>query len=138
MSISCEDSDARPSSKRTPEALYSFDSSDSTDPAVVLESPTKRRRIEREIDPYPQWSGSFWKNAKIWCSDGDIILICQDMGFRVQKGILVDHSKVFRKMLSDAEANVECKTWDGCKVVHLQDDTSPDVYHLLLALQSDR
>lgn len=49
-----------------------------------------------EIEPVAERK----RDAEFWYSDGNIILVARDVEFRVFKGILAEHSPVFRDMFS--------------------------------------
>lgn len=122
-----KDKDVRDSSLPDTTDDSDSDTSDTVDPR-----PAKHRKVESRSPPPPhhKWAGSFWKNAKLWDSDGDIILVCEGMGFRVHKKTLAHHSEVFRDMLSSATD----ERYEDCDVVRLSDG-SAEFYYLLEALQ---
>lgn len=71
-------------------------------------------------------SGSHEKDSKthrsdIWFEDGNIILQAQNTQFRIHRGIVALHSRVFKGMfpipLPEGEPLV-----DGCPLVHVFDD----------------
>ena len=72
-----------------------------------------------------------FKTTDFWFSDGNVILLVQDVAFKVHQGQLVRHSDVFRDMFSLPQPASE--TIDGVPYVQLHDDPS-DVLHLLHAL----
>ncbi|KAL1938157.1 hypothetical protein VTO73DRAFT_11986 [Trametes versicolor] len=77
------------------------------------------------------------RDEEFWCSDGNIILVAGDVEFRVYKGILSEHSPVFRDMFSLPQPPVAASATsssadDTCPVVHLA-DSSEDVRHVLRA-----
>ncbi len=70
------------------------------------------------------------RDEEFWYEDGTVILVARDVEFRVFKGILADHSPVFRDMFSlpqPPEAAIA-----PCPVVHVT-DTPEDLRHLLRA-----
>ena len=69
--------------------------------------------------------------AGLWFDDGNIILLVEDIAFKVHQGQLERHSDVFRGMLSLPQPDSEAI--DGIPWVELHDDPS-DVLHLLSAL----
>lgn len=73
------------------------------------------------------------RDEEFWYSDGSIILVAGDVEFRIYKGLLADHSPVFRDMFSLPQPPVIASlTIDTCPVVHLSD--SPyDLRHVLRA-----
>ncbi|ETW78674.1 hypothetical protein HETIRDRAFT_240713, partial [Heterobasidion irregulare TC 32-1] len=68
----------------------------------------------------------------IWFEDGNIILVCESIGFRVYKGILSSHSEVFWDMLSVGSPSAD-DSFDGCALVHLS-DSAGDALHFLKTL----
>ena len=76
----------------------------------------KRLRVDASI----LTSSSFTASEEIWFEDGNIILVCESIGFRVYKGILSSLSEVFRDMFSIGNPSGD-ETFDGCAIVHLSD-----------------
>ncbi|OJT09464.1 hypothetical protein TRAPUB_14067 [Trametes pubescens] len=78
------------------------------------------------------------RDEEFWCSDGNIILVAGDVEFRVYKGILSEHSPVFRDMFSLPQPPVVASSPSSsdddstCPVVHLS-DSSEDLRHVLRA-----
>ncbi len=72
-----------------------------------------------------------FKTTDFWFPDGNIILLVEDIAFKVHRGQLVRHSDVFRDMFSLPPPASE--TIDGIPWVQLHDDPS-DMLHLLRAL----
>ncbi|EIW57114.1 uncharacterized protein TRAVEDRAFT_76005, partial [Trametes versicolor FP-101664 SS1] len=75
------------------------------------------------------------RDEEFWYSDGNIILVARDVEFRVFKGILAEHSPVFRDMFSlpqppPAETLSSSTADDMCPVVHLS-DSPEDLRHVL-------
>ncbi|KAL7278468.1 hypothetical protein ACG7TL_007467 [Trametes sanguinea] len=71
------------------------------------------------------------QDAEYWFEDGNIILVAQDVSFKVYKGLLAEHSEVFRSMFlvaQGAQPSTEQST-DGCPVVPL-DDSPEDLRQL--------
>lgn len=75
------------------------------------------------------------RDAEFWYSDGNIILVARDVEFRVFKGILAEHSPVFRDMFSlpqpppTASPGASAED-DTCPVVYLS-DSPEDLRHVL-------
>ena len=72
-----------------------------------------------------------FKTTDFWFADGNIVLLAEDVGFKVHQGQLVRHSEIFNDMFSLPQPTAEMI--DGCAWVRLHDDPS-DVLHLLRAL----
>ncbi|EMD34252.1 hypothetical protein CERSUDRAFT_97510 [Gelatoporia subvermispora B] len=72
-------------------------------------------------------AGTHWKRVKeFWFDDGNIILIAEDQGFRVYRGLLSRHSQVFRDMFCIPQPNA-AETLDGCPIVRLSGDSPADL-----------
>ncbi|EIW56922.1 uncharacterized protein TRAVEDRAFT_81124, partial [Trametes versicolor FP-101664 SS1] len=72
---------------------------------------------------------------EFWYSDGNIILVARDVEFRVYKGLLADHSLVFRDMFSLPQPHATSSSTAAlaevpCPVVHLS-DSPEDLRHVL-------
>lgn len=74
-------------------------------------------------------SSNFTASEDIWFEDGNIVLVCESIGFRVYKGILSSQSKVLRDMFSIGNPSGD-DTFDGCAIVHLS-DSAHDFFHFL-------
>ncbi len=78
---------------------------------------------------------NFVKHADIWFEDGNIVLISEQSGFRVHKGLLTRHSEVFRDMfLMPQPPPTEEESFEGCPTVRLVDDRSEEVATILAIL----
>lgn len=73
-------------------------------------------------------NGTRKKDAEFWFSDGTIILIVQNIEFRVYKGLLAERFPVFKDMLSFPQpATVSDPTRTGtCPIVDLAGDSARD------------
>ncbi|RPD55357.1 hypothetical protein L227DRAFT_309405 [Lentinus tigrinus ALCF2SS1-6] len=69
---------------------------------------------------------------KVRLSDGNIVVIAENVAFRVHKSILAQHSEVFRDILALPSSHTSDLV-DGCEVVRVS-DTSEDMRHFLLVL----
>lgn len=72
------------------------------------------------------------KHPDLWFEDGNIVLVAENTGFRVYRGLLVTHSGIFRDMflLPQPAANPD-NTFEGCSIVNLADDSAEEVAALL-------
>ena len=71
-------------------------------------------------------------HEEFWLDDGNIILVAQDVAFRIYRCLLAAQSTVFADMFASASpSSDECM--DGCPVVHVS-DSSEDLAHLLRVL----
>ncbi|KAH9910893.1 uncharacterized protein B0H18DRAFT_836473, partial [Fomitopsis serialis] len=78
----------------------------------------------------------FTQDADFWYEDGNIIIVAQEVGFRVYKGFIASRSEVFRDMISLAQPVLDssCEgTLDGCPYVHVS-DTAAEIRSLLRIL----
>ncbi|RPD72815.1 hypothetical protein L226DRAFT_546843 [Lentinus tigrinus ALCF2SS1-7] len=82
----------------------------------------KRARFEHQRD------GTGQRDKEFWYEDGNIILVARDFEFRVFKGILADHSPVFKDMFSLPQPSESATA--PCPVVDVT-DTPEDLRHLL-------
>ncbi|KAI0741740.1 hypothetical protein C8Q80DRAFT_1274121 [Daedaleopsis nitida] len=73
-----------------------------------------------------------FKTSDFWFTDGSIILLVEDVAYKVHQGQLMRHSDLFRDMLS-LGPQPATDVIDGCPWVQLYDDPS-DMFHLLEAL----
>lgn len=71
-------------------------------------------------------------HPELWFDDGSIILVAQDMGFRVYRGLLALQSTVFADMLVASTSSAD-EALDGCPVIPLA-DAPHDLTHLLRVL----
>ncbi|KDQ56550.1 hypothetical protein JAAARDRAFT_207676 [Jaapia argillacea MUCL 33604] len=88
----------------------------------------KRARTSSREENSP--TDSTFCRSEIWYDDGNVILIAENTGFKVYKGLLSEVSPVLAKMLSLPTID---KPLDGCQVLTLTDSAS-DVTHLFKAL----
>ncbi|KAI0333055.1 hypothetical protein GY45DRAFT_1245344 [Cubamyces sp. BRFM 1775] len=100
----------------------------------------KRARVSdshdaTQIDAGPQpasGDSAAIRDADYWFEDGNIILVARVVSFKVYKGLLAEHSPVFRNMFLIAQASPRSaaeQSADGCPVVYL-DDTPEDLHQL--------
>ena len=68
------------------------------------------------------------RDTHFWFEDGNVVLVAQDTGFKVYKGLLAAQSPVFGDVFGSASHAEE--EFDGCPVVRLSD--SPDDLRVLL------
>ena len=74
-----------------------------------------------------------YQRGDVWFDDGNIVLIASvGTAFRVYKGILSQHSEVFRDMFAVPQPP-DAEKWEDCPVVHLA-DTAVDLHHILTVL----
>ncbi|KAL1938152.1 hypothetical protein VTO73DRAFT_11981 [Trametes versicolor] len=73
------------------------------------------------------------RDEEFWYCDGSIILVAGDVEFRIYKGLLADHSPVFKDMFSLPQPPATASpTNDPCPVVYLS-DSPDDLRHVLRA-----
>ncbi len=102
----------------------------------------KRARHDSDTDPSscapPQEIGTDQqvvdreRDRELWYEDGNISLVAGNTEFRVFKGILADHSPVFKDMFSLPQPPnpAPSQASEACPVVHLT-DSPEEVRHLL-------
>ncbi|KAH9900671.1 hypothetical protein C8Q73DRAFT_675165 [Cubamyces lactineus] len=63
------------------------------------------------------------RDKDYWFEDGNIVLVARGISFKVYKGLLAEHSSVFRSMFLVAQASPQPaeQSVDGCPVVYLDD-----------------
>ncbi|PIL26489.1 hypothetical protein GSI_12247 [Ganoderma sinense ZZ0214-1] len=72
------------------------------------------------------------QHPEFWFDDGSIVLVAQDTGFRVYRGLLALQSTVFADMLAASNPSPG-ETVDGCPVIPLG-DSPHDLVHLRVLL----
>ena len=96
----------------------------------------KRARITLDDDalslPSTHSLANLEHHSEFWFDDGNIILIAQQTGFCIFRGLLATQSTVFADMFAAASSQAD-EILDGCPVVHLT-DSHLDVAHLLRIL----
>ena len=62
------------------------------------------------------------RDGDYWFEDGNIILVSENVAFKVYRGLLAEHSSVFRSMLDIGQAIPNpAEMVDGCHVIPLYD-----------------
>ncbi|KAI0056064.1 hypothetical protein BV25DRAFT_1995854 [Artomyces pyxidatus] len=92
-------------------------------------SPLKRRRHDTEPPPLPVSRHNFKKSEDVWLEDGNVIILCDTIGFRVHQSILSFHSNVFKDTFSTCTP-VGDHSYEGCPIVTLYDEA--EEMHLFL------
>ena len=77
-------------------------------------------------------AGDFQRDSELWFEDGTIILVARGVGFKVYRGPLVDHSPVFKDMLSLPQP-AATQVAPACPVIPLPDSPA-DLRHVLRVL----
>ena len=72
------------------------------------------------------------RDKDFWLEDGNIVLVAQNVGFRVYKGLLTKQSPVFQDLFSAREIRAD-ESYDGAPVVRLF-DSPVDLRHLFQVL----
>ena len=67
------------------------------------------------------------RHPDFWFDDGTIILVAQQTGFRVYRGLLASQSTVFSDMLSASSSSFD-ESLDGCPIVQLTDSPQDLAY----------
>ncbi|EJF60276.1 hypothetical protein BD309DRAFT_995082 [Dichomitus squalens] len=69
------------------------------------------------------------RDEEFWFEDGNIVLVAGAVEFRILKGILAEHSPVFKDMFSLPQPPETTTQGTQCPVVHLT-DSSYDLRHV--------
>ena len=101
--------------------------------------PAKRPRTLASNNPNnsctlasPGFAKNIERDSEFWLEDGNVVLVAQNTGFRVYKGLLAAQSPVFHDMFSAAGLQAD-ERYDGVPVVPLF-DSPVDLRHLLRVL----
>ena len=90
-----------------------------------------------DAEATPSHSMPSKRDEEFWFEDGNVILVARDVEFRIYKGLLADHSPVFRDMFSLPQPPAPS---DGeippCPIVHLSD--SPEDLRYVLRIYMAR
>ena len=76
------------------------------------------------------------RSNEVWFEDGTLIVVSDNVYFRVYKGILAFHSPVFEDMVKFPQPR-NVNEFEDCPVVRMYDDPT-DVVHFLKALHDVR
>ncbi|TFY52892.1 hypothetical protein EVJ58_g9755 [Rhodofomes roseus] len=84
----------------------------------------------------------FVRNTQFWYDDGNVIIVAQNVGFRVYKGLLSKSSRVLGYMVNAAQlppsqSRDQPESGDNCTVVHVT-DTAAEMRSLLMVLLEGR
>lgn len=75
------------------------------------------------------------RHPDLWYDDGTVILIAENIGFRVYRGPLTKHSEVFRDMFSFPQPTAApSETYEGCPIVRLVGDTAEEIAEVMKIL----
>lgn len=61
--------------------------------------------------------------SHMWFEDGNIVLIAEDIAFKLHRGVLARQSPIFEDMFSVPQPTVQ-DHFDDCPAVHLHDQAS--------------
>ena len=89
--------------------------------------PTKRARTDERSTHRPQAATE--RHYEFWLDDGNIVLVAENVAFRVYRGLLAAQSTVFEDMLASSSPLAD-ESFDGCPVVRLS-DSPMELAHLL-------
>ncbi|KAI9061913.1 hypothetical protein FKP32DRAFT_1575116 [Trametes sanguinea] len=96
-----------------------------TSSAVAVGAQEDAEVVEDDVPKQP-----LVRDEEFWYDDGTIILIARNVEFRIYKGILAEHSPVFKDMFSFPQPPSAPNTEPQCPVVHLS-DSPEDLRHVL-------
>lgn len=74
------------------------------------------------------------KHLPLWFDDGNVILIAEDIGFCVYRGVLARQSEVFRDTFQMPQPTAVEGAEMDIPVVHLDDDSAEEVAIMLRVL----
>lgn len=77
-------------------------------------------------------NGTVKRDSDLWFEDGNIILLCRDVAFRMYHGLLTRHSVIFKDLFAMAQPSGS-ETIESCPVVHISDPPD-DLRYLLRVL----
>ena len=80
------------------------------------------------------------RDKDYWFEDGNLVLVSQGVAFKVYKGLLAEHSTVFRSMFHIAQGKPETEDLvDGCPVVTLYDSPNDlrELFQLVYPLSTN-
>ena len=124
----------------------SFQSPDSRKRLRIEEEsppPVQKREIEESLGPPPYADSAAGrlrnraKDTEYWFEDGTLLIVTQNIEFRVYKGLLTDRSVVLKELVSQSHTHQTLSIGDQqtvrCPVVCVT-DSPQDMRHLLRAL----
>ncbi|OCH84595.1 hypothetical protein OBBRIDRAFT_697657, partial [Obba rivulosa] len=74
----------------------------------------------------------FERDKSLWFQDGNIILVAENVGFRLYRGVLAARSAVFRDLFQIPQP-MDGETYENCAVIRLHDKAG-ELRHFLNAL----
>ncbi|KAI1791592.1 hypothetical protein LXA43DRAFT_422413 [Ganoderma leucocontextum] len=80
------------------------------------------------------------RDSDYWFDDGNLILVSQGVAFRIYKGLLAEHSAMFRSMFHIAQAAPATEDLvDGCPVIPLDDSPNDlrELFRLIFPLSTN-
>lgn len=88
-------------------------------------SPTpKRRRTDGEsevhLDANTSDTPRITRSTEFWFTDGNVVLVCEDVGYRVHQRVLSKHSNFFEDLFTMGSSYGN-EMFDGCPLLQLQD-----------------
>ncbi|KAI0091069.1 hypothetical protein BDY19DRAFT_933534 [Irpex rosettiformis] len=67
------------------------------------------------------------RHPNLWFEDGNVILIAEDIGFRVYRGVLARQSEVFRDTFQIPQPAAVENDLQDCAIVRLSDDSAEEI-----------
>ncbi|KAA1468955.1 hypothetical protein DENSPDRAFT_834459 [Dentipellis sp. KUC8613] len=95
--------------------------------------PSLKRRRSDDGDEHAEDNpskDSFTRDEDLWMEDGNLIIVCESVGFRIHRGILARHSKVFRDTFAIGGQYPDQEMYENAAVLRLPD--SEDEFKELL------
>ena len=109
------------------------------------EDPTRKRTRSDNLELTQPTTGldrvtNATRDSDYWFDDGNLILVSRGVAFRVYKGLLGEHSAIFRSMFHIAQAAPAPEDLvEGCPVIPLDDspDDLRELFRLIFPLSTN-
>ncbi|TCD63695.1 hypothetical protein EIP91_005100 [Steccherinum ochraceum] len=94
--------------------------------------PPKRARSDTSASEHSGEDSTYKRSEAFWIRDGNVILVAEQVTFRVHQGVLGRKSVIFEDMFGVPQPE-NAEKLEGCPLVHVS-DTAEDIEHLLSVL----
>lgn len=88
----------------------------------LLRSSTRSMQSHTAIQVLTMDGPALTRDKVVWFEDGNIMVVAQDTGFRIYRGVLAAHSPIFGDMFTMSQPT-DAKLLDGCPVVRISDSS---------------
>ena len=97
----------------------------------VEELPAPDQALDDAVQPQPAPQPSGPQHGELWLRDGNVIIIAEELSFKLHASTLERHSSVFRELLEDPQPGGDLtEIVQGCRVLRMS-DWGPDLAQLL-------